>query len=836
MTTKTYNVTGMSCAACVAHVENAVKKVGGADEVSVNLLRGTMKVGGPAKPAAVIKAVEKAGYGATLQGDTAESSDRSSSSAEGAGKDRGADKALRRLILSTVISLILMYLAMGHMLHLPIPAILHERPDVMALTQFLLALPVVIINYEYFTTGLSQLLRLTPNMNSLIAVGSGAAMVWGIYALYASMLGKSVDLYFDSAAMILTLIDVGKYLEAKAKGRTGEAIEKLMKLTPDTALVRRDGAESEIPTSQLVVGDTVLVKSGASVPIDGEIILGGASVDESAITGESLPVDKTVGDQVTGGTVSVGGYFEMRVTKTGSDTTLAKIIAAVDEAMSSKAPVQKLADKVSGIFVPAVIGISLLTLIIWLAVTRDVEKAFTAAVSVLVISCPCALGLATPTAITVGVGRGAQGGVLIKSGEALEAMSGVKTVAFDKTGTVTEGKMSVTDVMTSGGKEDALISLVASAEAGSEHPIAGAVIAEAEKRGLSTVQPESFVPVSGRGVRSSVGGDEIIVGNLDFMKESGADVPEDIIAETGRLSGEGKTVLYAAKGGSFVGIIAVADTIKPDSASAISDLKALGLNVVMITGDNERTAKAVAAQAGIDDVVSGVLPTGKSDAVNSLRKGGSVAMVGDGVNDAPALAAADVGIAVGAGTDIAVSSADIVLMKDTVADVTNSVRLSRATMRIIRQNLFWALIYNAICIPIAAGALYPAFGLLLNPMFGSAAMSVSSVTVVTNALRLKRFKFNAPVKPSKRNTHNKGDQTMFGKTETYKLSVKGMMCEHCVAHVTSALKGIKGVESAEVSLDSASAVVTAKGVKEDDFKKAVKAAGYEVTAVEKAGE
>ncbi|MCR5264446.1 MAG: heavy metal translocating P-type ATPase, partial [Clostridiales bacterium] len=504
---------------------------------------------------------------------------------------------------------------------------------------------------------------------------------------------------------------------------------------------------------------------------------------------------------------------------------------------------QKLADKVSGVFVPAVIGIAVLTLIIWLAVTGDVEKAFTAAVSVLVISCPCALGLATPTAITVGVGRGAQGGILIKSGEALETMSGVKTVALDKTGTVTEGAMSVIDVITAENVgENDLIALVASAEAGSEHPIARAVTAEADARGLNRNSADSFVPVSGRGISAQVDGVSVSVGNLDFMLESGIEIPFAYVEAADKMSEEGKTVLYTAKNGSPAGMISVADRIKPDSRKAVNDLRELGLDAVMITGDNERTAKAIAAQAGIENVISGVLPTGKSDAVAELKKNGAVAMVGDGVNDAPALAAADAGIAIGAGTDIAVSSADIVLMKDSLADVVNSVRLSRATMRIITQNLFWALIYNAVCIPLAAGALYPAFGIMLNPMIGSAAMSVSSVTVVTNALRLKRFRFNIPIGKSEKKKltktcdKGKGEDQMFGKTEVYKLAVKGMMCEHCVAHVTSALKGVKGVESADVSLDSASAEVRAKGVKEDDLKKAVKAAGYEVTAIEKAGE
>lgn len=833
MNSQSYNVTGMSCAACAAHIENAVKKVDGADDVSVNLLRGSMKVIGTADPDIVIKAVEKAGYGASIIKNGG--INKNTFIKTGRVTEEKAEKSsgLKRLIISAVISLVLMYISMGHMFGLPLPLILKERRDIMALTQFLLTLPVVLINYEYFTNGLVQLFRLKPNMNSLIAIGSGAAMLSGVFSIYAAMLGKQTELYFDSAVMILTLIDIGKYLEARAKSRTGDAIEKLIKLAPETALVRRGSQEIRIPSSELRIGDIVLVKAGSSIPADGEIVSGTASLDESALTGESLPQDKSVGDKVSSGTVSVIGYFEMRVDFVGEDTVLSKIIRAVDEAMSSKAPIQKLADKVSGIFVPCVIAVSLLTLIIWLVVTRDIEKAFMSAVSVLVISCPCALGLATPTAITVGVGQGAQDGILIKSGEALEALNSVKTMALDKTGTITEGRMSVTDVILCGISEPELLCKIGSVESMSEHPVAAAIVKYAKENAAELRIPADFRTVTGRGVSAVLDDSELLIGNIEFMAESGVNIPKRSEEKAAELGNEGKTVLYCAENGVLNGLVAVSDKIKPDSRAAVNALKNIGLEVVMITGDNEKTAKTIASKAGIDKIISGVLPTGKADALKSLKTTGSVAMTGDGINDAPALAAADVGIAVGSGTDIAVSSADIVLMKNSLFDVVNAVRLSRATMRIISQNLFWALIYNAVCIPVAAGVLYPAFGILLNPMVGAAAMSLSSVTVVTNALRLKGFKFINPksYENNKPIDENKGVYEVFGKTTSVRLEISGMMCEHCVAHVKKALESVKGVTDVRVSLENNSAELKIKSsVKEDMLIKAVSDAGYTVTA------
>ncbi|NLB15781.1 MAG: heavy metal translocating P-type ATPase, partial [Clostridiales bacterium] len=780
-----------------------------------------------------IKAVEKAGYGASIIKNGG--INKNTFIKTGRVTEEKAEKSsgLKRLIISAVISLVLMYISMGHMFGLPLPLILKERRDIMALTQFLLTLPVVLINYEYFTNGLVQLFRLKPNMNSLIAIGSGAAMLSGVFSIYAAMLGKQTELYFDSAVMILTLIDIGKYLEARAKSRTGDAIEKLIKLAPETALVRRGSQEIRIPSSELRIGDIVLVKAGSSIPADGEIVSGTASLDESALTGESLPQDKSVGDKVSSGTVSVIGYFEMRVDFVGEDTVLSKIIRAVDEAMSSKAPIQKLADKVSGIFVPCVIAVSLLTLIIWLVVTRDIEKAFMSAVSVLVISCPCALGLATPTAITVGVGQGAQDGILIKSGEALEALNSVKTMALDKTGTITEGRMSVTDVILCGISEPELLCKIGSVESMSEHPVAAAIVKYAKENAAELRIPADFRTVTGRGVSAVLDDSELLIGNIEFMAESGVNIPKRSEEKAAELGNEGKTVLYCAENGVLNGLVAVSDKIKPDSRAAVNALKNIGLEVVMITGDNEKTAKTIASKAGIDKIISGVLPTGKADALRALKTSGSVAITGDGINDAPALAAADVGIAVGSGTDIAVSSADIVLMKNSLFDVVNAVRLSRATMRIISQNLFWALIYNAVCIPVAAGVLYPAFGILLNPMVGAAAMSLSSVTVVTNALRLKGFKFINPksYENNKPIDENKGVYEVFGKTTSVRLEISGMMCEHCIAHVKKALESVKGVTDVRVSLENNSAELKMKSsVKEDMLIKAVSDAGYTVTA------
>ena len=823
-----FNVTGMSCAACSAHVEKSVGALCGVSNVAVNLLQNSMRVEfdeSETSVAEIISAVESGGYGAAVKSDA--------KPVEKKEKNSGVKDMKRRIIVSVIFLVPLMYISMGHMIGLPFLEVF-DRPEnaaAFALTQFLLTLPVIGVNFRYFTNGFKMLFKRSPNMDSLIAIGSAASEIYGVAALYiiahASALGNNelahsmmMNLYFESAVMILTLITLGKYLEARAKGKTSEAIEKLVRLMPDTAVVERNGKEYTVKVSEIAPGETVIVKPGSAVPLDGIIIDGSAAVDESAITGESIPAEKNEGDSVTGATVSKSGYFKMRVTRTGSDTTLAKIISLVEEAASSKAPISRLADRIAGIFVPIVMGIALVTFAVWMAAARDFSMALNMAISVHVISCPCALGLATPTAIMVGTGRGANMGVLIKSAEALETLHNVDTVVFDKTGTITEGRPSVTDIMPEGVAEEELLSIAGAAEAKSEHPLAAAVMERCG--GMIIPEAEEFEQLEGRGLRCMVNGSEILAGNARLMRDNGI-VPD----EREQIAAEGKTQLYFARGGKYIGSIAVADRLKENSADTIKELKKMSIRAIMITGDNEKTAKAVAKNAGIDEVIAGVLPADKDMHIRQLQQGGScVAMVGDGINDAPALVRADVGVAIGAGTDVAIESADIVLMHNDVMDVIRAVKLSRAVIRNIKQNLFWAFFYNMAGIPIAAGVLFPAFGIALSPMIGAFAMSCSSVFVVTNALRLRLF---GPDKKKKQIQEDRKERIKMQKV----IKINGMMCPHCTGRVSDALNALEGVK-AEVSLDNGGqAVVEISGnVSDELLTNTVTAAGYEVTGIE----
>ncbi|HHU23388.1 MAG TPA: heavy metal translocating P-type ATPase [Clostridiales bacterium] len=743
-----FDVTGMTCSACSARVEKGVAKLEGVQEVSVNLLKGSMAVRldeNVIDTGRIIDKVVDLGYGAEVQKPVEKKQELKPLDTA----KLETDAVKRRLIVSIIFAAPLFYISMGHMAGWPMPAFFHNAM-VFAFTQFLLVLPVIIANGKYFQIGFKNLFRLSPNMDSLIALGSGAAVVYGIYAIYKIAWGMgsgdwdtvrsfSMNLYFESAGMILTLITLGKFFEARAKGRTSEAIVKLMNLTPKTATVLRDGAEEVIPLEGVVKGDVLIVKAGDTVPVDGMIIEGYSSVDESAITGESLPVEKHAGDRVTGGTINKTGYFKMEATAVGDETTLAKIIQLVDEATSSKAPIAKLADKVSDVFVPVVIAIALIAVVVWLLLGRGLEFALSIGISVLVISCPCALGLATPTAIMVGTGKGAAKGILIKSAEALEVAHSIDVVVLDKTGTFTEGRPRVTDIELNGIDKAELLTLAASLEKMSGHPLAEPIISEAEAHKLEMKPVEDYSLIPGQGITGVIEGKKIFAGNRKLMASSGIDI-EQFTGLEEKLANEGKTPLFFARDKELIGIIAVADTIKPTSGQAISHLQGMGIEVIMLTGDNSRTAEAIGRQVGLEKVIAEVLPGDKEQEVRALQEQGEkVAMVGDGINDAPALARADVGIAIGAGTDIAIESADIVLMKSDLLDVAAAIQLSRAVMRNIRQNLFWAFIYNTIGIPIAAGLFYFAGGLLLNPMIAAAAMSFSSVSVVTNALRLRFF-------------------------------------------------------------------------------------------------
>ena len=949
MKKEVFDITGMTCSACSARVEKGVSGMEGMQQVSVNLLKNSMTASydeSLLSAADIIEKVEKIGYGASLRravggadgagrtaggrtdgdrtggasggeagGSRAAHSGRAASSSGQKNDPAAAHMQLmkKRLILSAIFTVPLFYISMGHMAGWPLPEILCGTKNAMifAFTQFLLATPVLIVGSHYFKNGFRNLIHRAPNMDSLIALGSGASYLYGIYAIYKIAWGMGhgdwtmvehffMDLYFESSGMILTLITLGKFMEARAKSKTSEAITKLMDLAPKTAILLQDGQEREISVDDVLTGDVLVVRDGAAVPVDGRILEGYASLDESAITGESLPVEKHAGDSVTGGTVNKTGFFKMEATAVGENTTLSKIIALVDEATSSKAPIAKLADKVSGIFVPVVITIALLAFVVWLAAGQSFEFALAVGISVLVISCPCALGLATPTAIMVGTGRGAANGILIKSAEALEITHGVDTVVLDKTGTVTEGKPVVTDIISV--KEigsEALLSAAASLEKMSSHPLAEPILEKAKEKELALQNVENYRMIPGQGIAGTMDGAEYFAGNRKLMEAENIDAGA-FLAEEERLADEGKTPLYFAlrragsdggadgkdqtcgrnaegirsdegirKGGQLLGMIAAADVVKPTSREAIGRMQEMGMEVIMLTGDNARTAEAIKNQVGLGQVIAQVLPQDKEAKIRELQEQGKkVAMVGDGINDAPALARADVGIAIGAGTDVAIESADIVLMKSDLLDVPGAVSLSRAVMRNIKQNLFWAFFYNAIGIPVAAGMLYPAFGILLNPMIGAAAMSFSSVSVVSNALRLRFFtpkwkqdgrkeaaaktetaeKTKMPLQMAaysdnlcynecreaeleipliySDNDRKKGDQTM-KKT----IKIEGMMCMHCVKHVDKALNAVEGVTSVSVNLEAKNAVVEGD-VTDEALTAAIVDAGYDVVGIE----
>ena len=832
-----FSVTGMTCAACSAHVEKAVKGLAGVQEVQVNLLGNSMSVtyNEPLTSQQICEAVAKAGYGATVMGETAAPTPAPVSDAQ---------KSLKvRFVSSLVFLLPLFYLSMGHMMGWPIPHFFHGTQNAMvyALTLFLLTLPPMIINRAYFVGGFRSLWHRAPNMDSLIAVGSSAAVLYGIVALYAIGWGLghgdtalveryAMDLYFESAAMIVTLITLGKFLEARSKGKTGQAIARLMDLSPKTATVLRDGQEVTIPTQEVQVGDLLLIRPGSALPVDGVVVSGVSSVDESPLTGESIPVDKGEGDRVMSGCLNGAGVLTVRATQVGQDTTLSQMIALVEEAASSKAPISRLADRVAGIFVPVVMGIALVTALVWLVSGHTVAQALTSAVAVLVISCPCALGLATPVAIMVGTGVGAQNGILIKSAQALEQLGKVSCIVLDKTGTITQGKPQVTDVYPVGQlSQQQLLTIAASLEHPSQHPLGQAIVAHAQAQNLSLQEVTDFQAVHGKGVTGTLQGLPFLAGNQAMMEEAGVDL-SSVAQRTQALTEKGHTPLYFAQGTTLVGVIGVADTVKPTSAQAVAELHKLGLEVVMLTGDHPATAQAIAQEVGVSQVIAQVLPTEKEGHIAQLQaQGHQVAMVGDGINDAPALARAEVGIAIGAGSDIALDSADLVLMKSDLLDAVTAVRLSRATLRNIKENLFWAFCYNAICIPVAAGVFYPLFHLQLSPMLASAAMSLSSVCVVTNALRLRRFrptKSNTPAVCKNTCCELKGEEP----TMTQTIHIQGMMCPHCVNHVTQALNAIPGV-SAQVDLESGTATVTGD-VSADTLKAAVEGAGYQVTAID----
>ena len=855
-----FDVTGMTCSACSSRVEKCVSKLEGVEEVTVNLLTNSMQVKydeNVLEEQGIIDAVVHAGYGASPA--------RESSGFAGGSKGAPAGQAQRqqgengknpvqehleymkkRTFWSFVFLIPLMYVSMGHMIGAPLPGFLHGMVNAVAfaMTQFLLCLPVLYINRGYFTKGFSALLHGAPNMDTLIAVGSAASLVYGIFAIYRMGYGLGVqdmelverylhDLYFESAVMILALINIGKYLEARSKGKTSQAIEKLMDMAPKTAFVERDGMVLEIPAEEILPGDVLQVKPGSSVPADGVILEGSTSVDQAAITGESIPVQKNPGDSVIAATMNKAGFFRMKATKVGKDTTFAQIIRLVEDASASKAPIAKMADKIAGVFVPVVMAIALITGIAWVIAGAEFEFALSCAISVLVISCPCALGLATPVAIMVGTGKGAENGILIKSGEALEVTHSIQSVVLDKTGTITQGTPEVTDIQAFGVSDQELLQIAGALEKKSEHPLAEAVLEKAKEEDLMLPEVQEFQAVPGKGIQGKIQGIQYYAGNLKFMEEQQIDTSK-VEKQVERLAEEGKTPLIFATEEQVLGILAAADLVKPTSAQAIRELKKLGIQVIMLTGDNERTAKAIQKQLDLDTVIAEVLPQDKEREVAKLQaEGKTVAMVGDGVNDAPALARADVGIAIGAGTDVAIESADIVLMKNDLLDVVTAVGLSKAVIRNIRENLFWAFFYNACGIPLAAGLLYPVFGLKLSPMFGAAAMSLSSLFVVSNALRL-RF-FHGLKKPevmtreeavSDKNVMNKEEMNM------YTMKIEGMMCPHCQAAVTKALNALEGVK-AEVNLEKKEAYVEAgANVSKEELAKAVTEAGYEVLSVE----
>ncbi|MBD5103357.1 MAG: heavy metal translocating P-type ATPase [Ruminococcaceae bacterium] len=854
-----YNVGGMTCSACSAHVEKAVNKVKGVVKAEVNLLTNSMTVeydGNVCGRSDIISAVEQGGYTASLPSGKSERAEKRESPAEIRKKEFKTMK--KRLILSLIFLVPLFYISMGHMMGAPLPHIFHgvENSLTFAFTQFILVIPIILINKHYFVNGFRNLVKGSPNMDTLIALGSGAALFYGIVAIYRIGYGLGhgdlelaegymMNLYFESSGTILTLISVGKMLEARAKGRTSSAIEKLLDLAPKTAVVERGGVEMTVSPEEIVQGDIIIVKAGESAAVDGVITEGHGTLDQSAVTGESIGVEKTVGDTVIAASINKSGYFKMRAERVGDNTTLAQIIRLVEDATGSKAPIAKLADKISGIFVPAVISIALISGLIWLICGEGIETALSTAISVLVISCPCALGLATPVAIMAGTGKGAENGILMKSATALEIAHKLNVVVMDKTGTITTGRPAVSVIETAGGvSEYHVLTVAASLEKKSEHPLAEAVLHCAEENKVTLLSAEEFKAVFGKGVYASVNGKLCFAGNLALMKDNGIDASQ-WISRADKLADNGATPLYIAENGSVIGIVGVEDSVKPTAAAAVKELKEMNIEVVMLSGDNKRTAEAVGKRLGIDRVISEVLPQDKERVIRQLQEEGKLtAMVGDGINDAPALARADVGMAIGAGTDIAIDSADIVLMKNSLLDVSGAVKLSRAVIKNIKENLFWAFFYNALCIPLAAGAFVPLFGWHLDPMFGALAMSLSSFCVVMNALRLKLFKFRhdsvsdaeeitsvtlkiAPAEEAAEiNNNSKGENTM-----TKQMTVEGMSCGHCSARVEKALNGIDGVQ-ARVDLEAKTAFIELSSeVGDDVLKKAVEDAGYEVVEI-----
>ena len=829
-----FNISGMTCAACVAHVEKAVKKINGTSNINVNLLTNTLTLDIDSQKTdnqSIIDAVQKAGYGATIAQDA--NTQKNTATNTATVFEENIRDIRRRLIGSLIFIVPLLYISMSHMWGAPIPYLLspQSNPISFIMTQLLLTLPIVAINRVYYTKGFKSLFNLSPNMDTLIAIGSAAALIYGIFAIYMVGYGLShrdislvqsytTDVYFESTAMILTLISVGKYLEAKSKGKTSEALEKLMKLSPATAIVEENGVEVVRPIEEVHVGDTVIVKPGQTIPVDGIISYGTASIDESAITGESIPVEKSVGSNAIQATINKSGYIKVRATKVGEDTLFAEIIRLVEESGASKAPIAKLADKVSGIFVPIVILLAIVTAIVWLILGQTFEFALSSAIAVLVISCPCALGLATPVTIMVGTGKGAENGILFKSGEALENTHSINCIAFDKTGTITKGKPQVKHYKVyNDTPPDLLLGIAYSLEQRSEHPLAEAIIEYVRSQNIVPIDIDRFESLAGKGLIGYVGNDKYMAGNISFVQTNGVNgVKCDVVKDVEQLTSSGNTVVVFAKNSEIIGLIAIADSIKPTSRQAIDELRRLRIDTVMLTGDNKYVANNIAQEVGIDRAISEVLPQEKERIVATLMaEGKKTAMVGDGINDAPALARADIGIAIGNGTDIAVESADIVLMKNDLLGIVSAIKLSKAVITNIKQNLFWAFFYNIIGIPLAAGALYPIWGLRLTPIFGAAAMSLSSIFVVTNALRLKSFKTY-----SSKHIKNECNKQMTKKI----FRIEGMRCPNCVKHVQNALNKL-GVK-AEVSLETHSATIEADDIKDADIKKAIEEAGYKV--------
>ena len=841
-----YNVTGMSCAACSARVEKAVSKVPGVTACSVSLLTNSMGVEGTATASAIISAVEQAGYGCSSKSQSSQK--ESVSDAEKALEDHETPILKKRLIASVGFLLVLMYFSMGHMMWgWPLPAWFDGNHIAMGLVQLLLAGIIMVINQKFFINGFKSLWHRSPNMDTLVALGSMASFVWSVYALFAMtraqvdgnselVMHYMMEFYFESAAMILTLITVGKMLEARSKGKTTDALKGLMNLAPKTAVVIRNGQEITVPIDQVVKGDVFVVRPGESIPVDGVILEGSSAVNEAALTGESIPVDKAAGDRISAATVNQSGFIKCTATRVGEDTTLPQIIKMVSDAAATKAPIAKIADRVSGVFVPAVITISIITTMIWLLTGHEFGYALARGISVLVISCPCALGLATPVAIMVGNGMGAKNGILFKTAVSLEETGKIQIVALDKTGTITSGQPEVTDILPAEGiTRNELLTLAYALEKKSEHPLAKAILEKAFALGLTAPEVTDFQALTGNGLSAALGSDKLIGGSMKYISTL-VPVSKAFMSQAEKLAEAGKTPLLFARNNQLLGIIAVADVIKPDSPQAVKELQSMGIHVVMLTGDNERTARAIGAQAGVDQVIAGVLPDGKESVIRSLKEKGKVAMVGDGINDAPALTRADIGIAIGAGTDVAIDAADVVLMKSQLSDVPAAIRLSRATLRNIHENLFWAFFYNVIGIPLAAGVWIPIFGWTLNPMFGAAAMSLSSFCVVTNALRLNLFKVhnassninNPTVSNTINNTSKKENTTMIKVT----VNVTGMMCGHCEAHVNKAVEAAFGVQNVISSHEAGTTTFTApEKVDEAKLRQVITDAGYEVTGI-----